>query len=307
MWKTEIPIKEMHMEIPAGSEDEDPQLHLPMYKFKSHFELPKSLATCRQSVESNEWIRIKHSIHYEVLLHNPDGHMSELRAHHGIRLFISPNLPVGDNNQVHETAGSSDATSNMLNDMQTAPPDYGHHRLDPLYDDIDPSGYMTPGLVSGANTPGFGLSVASSSEDLTSLNTIANSGVPHSQDLRRRLEGVLEGDNTNRRVQNGHSPPSTGPHSGTPSRSHSHFELASLANGSRVGSTPHLKDYDMNALRQVPSYDTAVRTPVRTPYSEVPPPFETDGSGMGTSPEPGIELPHPTHLRGAGNAGQVRF
>ncbi|KAE7996965.1 hypothetical protein FH972_001641 [Carpinus fangiana] len=296
MWKTEIPIKDMSMEIPEGSEDEDQQLGLPMYKFKAHFELPKSLTECRQSVENNEWIKIKHCVYYEVLLHNPDGHLSELRAHHGIRLFISPSLPVGEDNAVSSTIGNTDTTSSMLNDLQTAPPDYGHHRLDPLYDGIDQSGFMTPGPVSGMNTPGFSISGGGSNENLTSLNTVANTGNTLPEELQRRL-GLLQegGDAASERPQTHHSPPSTEQSSATPSRSHSHFELANLGNQGSSNSAPHLADYDMNALRQVPSYNTAIRTPVRTPFSEVPPTFEMVESSAPPSPDIGPQIPYAAH------------
>lgn len=78
MWKTETSVASTQMEIPEGSEDTDPELQLPNYKFKARFDLPKSLKQCRQSVEHGEWIQIKHMILYEILLHNPDGHMSEV-------------------------------------------------------------------------------------------------------------------------------------------------------------------------------------------------------------------------------------
>lgn len=78
MWKKESDVASQTMTVPEGSEDTDPDLSLPMFKFKSVFKLPESLNECRQSVEYNDWIRIKHMVVYSVILHNPDGHMSEV-------------------------------------------------------------------------------------------------------------------------------------------------------------------------------------------------------------------------------------
>lgn len=80
MWKTETIVAQHTMELPQDCGDTDSDLALPNYRFKARFDLPKSLKQCRQSVERGEWIQIKHMILYEILLHNPDGHMSEVRA-----------------------------------------------------------------------------------------------------------------------------------------------------------------------------------------------------------------------------------
>lgn len=87
MWKRETDILSKTSEVPEGCEDTDPQLNIPMFKFKSLFKLPESLTQCRQSVEYNEWIRIKHMVIYSVTLMNPDGHLSEVSE-----LASSPSL-----------------------------------------------------------------------------------------------------------------------------------------------------------------------------------------------------------------------
>jgi len=85
MWKSESNVAHHQMEIPSDCEDTDLELQLPCYKFKSRLDLPKSLKHCRQSVEHGEWIQIKHMILYEILLHNPDGHMSEVSVLRSLR------------------------------------------------------------------------------------------------------------------------------------------------------------------------------------------------------------------------------
>jgi len=78
MWKEEQDVFHDTMELPEGCGDIDLDTQLPMYKFTATWKLPKSLAVCRQTVENNEWIQIKHAAHYDILLRNPDGHLSEV-------------------------------------------------------------------------------------------------------------------------------------------------------------------------------------------------------------------------------------
>ena len=72
----------MTMDVPEACQDTNEQLQLPMYKFRSTLPLPRSLTKCRQSIEKNEWIRVKHQIHFEIILHNPDGHISQVSVIH---------------------------------------------------------------------------------------------------------------------------------------------------------------------------------------------------------------------------------
>lgn len=70
-----------------------------------------------------------------------------------------------------------------------APPLYGQHILDQIYGGLDPSGYTTPGLGTGMNTPFYGHSQSGSAEDLTSLDGIANNAIPPSA-LTARLQNL---------------------------------------------------------------------------------------------------------------------
>lgn len=52
-----------------------------------------------------------------------------------------------------------------------APPGYAEHRLDQLYNDVDPSGFQTPaGLASGLATPSGAISRTASVDNLASMN-----------------------------------------------------------------------------------------------------------------------------------------
>ena len=61
------------------------------------------------------------------------------------------------------------AAQNEITTHAHAPPLYGQHLLDQLYEDIDPSGFMTPGPASGINTPFYGHSRQGSSDNLAAM------------------------------------------------------------------------------------------------------------------------------------------
>ena len=114
---------------------------------------------------------------------NPDGHNSQLSANLPIHIFLSPQLPIDDdNNLVHEADQRLALTAPEMADF--TPPQYGEHVLDRLYDDIDESGYRTPAATSGVNTPtslhGRNLSLESLAPPTTvgnddiSVNTLQN-------------------------------------------------------------------------------------------------------------------------------------
>lgn len=149
-------------EMPAESDDFDNDLQLPMKKFSLVFDLPKCLDTCRQSNERDKWIQMKHLACYRIILHNPDGHPSELKAHHTIYLFISPNLPIGDNDCVERHMTIEHAT-NITAQETAVPPIYGEHMFDVPVDPFSglaTTAAPTPALRSGAATPGHSLGQA---------------------------------------------------------------------------------------------------------------------------------------------------
>ena len=64
------------------------------YVFSRTLSVPRSLRECLQGFEG-AGIKIRHNLEFKILLHNPDGHISELNANFPIFIFISPNLAIG--------------------------------------------------------------------------------------------------------------------------------------------------------------------------------------------------------------------
>lgn len=182
------------------------------------------------------------------------------------------------------------------NGQLEVPPSYERHQLDQLYDDIDPRNFM-----SGQNTPFYAMSRSTSRENLnglfhsaTAANTAANSrggGAHDLGDLQSRL-AQLQDRESHWNIDEDFAHPSprvsiqSPPPTNLPSR-HSALSFRGLlrqnsvrtpndsgyfpaqaqahpprAEGSNSNATT---PYDMDALARIPSYNTAVRTPVVTP------------------------------------------
>jgi arrestin-related trafficking adapter 4/5/7 len=242
--------------VPEGTENAD-ELFDESHRFTMKLDLPSSLKHCRQSVDT-ENIRLTHKLRLYVNLKNPEGHTSQLLVKNHVHLFISPNLPPNEDQSVvvdHQILNQQ-AIQDEVN--QNAPPTYGLHQLDELYNDIDPSGFMTPGgyhsmMQSGANTPFYAHSRSGSAENVASLDAVAQQpgGGASAAALQQRLANLdMSNERSsrfqpNRQQSSGDSTPALG--------GESYFDLA--------GSS-----YDMDALVRTPSYNTAVRTPLtRTP------------------------------------------
>ncbi|PGG96872.1 hypothetical protein GX51_07609 [Blastomyces parvus] len=141
------------------------------FEFSRILNLPKSLNKCLQDADTRG-IKIKHKLKFRVQLRNPDRHISELRASLPVSIFISPNLPIGDNNNLIDQSAHS--TQRVIHTMaQQAPPLYGEHRFDQLYSEIDFSGYRTPGNSSRPGTP---FSSLSRNLSIDNINTVVSSG-----------------------------------------------------------------------------------------------------------------------------------
>ncbi|EUC46509.1 hypothetical protein COCMIDRAFT_92659 [Bipolaris oryzae ATCC 44560] len=245
--------------VPDGIEDVD-ALFDESHRFSMTLDLPKSLKNCRQSVDT-ENIRLSHKLRLYVNLKNPEGHTSQLLVKNHVHLFISPNLPPNEDQSVviDQSILSQQAIQDEVN--QNAPPTYGLHQLDELYNDIDPSGFMTPGgyrsmMNSGANTPFFAQSRRGSTEDLTSLDAAMHQpgGGASAAALQHRLANLSMN----------HSDHPTRFH---PSRQNSSGDSTPAQSGEPAYFDLPASNYDMDALARTPSYNTAVRTPAgsRTP------------------------------------------
>lgn len=111
------------------------------FQFSRYLELPKSLNQCLQDCNA-KGIKVRHKVKFNVQLHNPDGHISELRANLPVTFYISPSLPINENNDLVDQTPQARRAA-VANDLaNAAPPVYGKHTLDALYSDMD--GYKTP-------------------------------------------------------------------------------------------------------------------------------------------------------------------
>ncbi|KAF2123256.1 hypothetical protein BDV96DRAFT_593689 [Lophiotrema nucula] len=288
----DMPANSAHR-VPSEVDDAD-QLFDESHRFSMSLDLPKSLKNCRQSVDT-EHIRLSHKLRLYVNLHNPEGHTSQLLVKNHVHLFISPNLPPNEDQSVVVDHAVLNSQAMRDEAAQNAPPTYGLHQLDELYNDIDPSGFMTPGghasmVNSGSNTPFYGHSRSGSTEDLSSLDAVAEGGASATA-LHNRLHNLSMNENRQTRF--------------APVRHPSHH--------SSGGSTPHSYDggyfaatttedfqqaeYDMELLARTPSYNTAVRTPARTALFEDLPTYEiatSRPSSPSRTPRSGRTTPSPT-------------
>jgi len=168
--KTEMDFPDNSRVTYADDTVDNPTLADEMFKFQAMLPLPKSLNICRQDVDGHQ-INVSHRFKLMVNIHNPEGHVSQLVCRLPVKLFISPNLPVDEHNQVLPNArGITDAELNSNEAALIAPPEYGRHHLDQMYSGIDLSGYLSRAGSSAATPAGqFAQSRRGSHENLRSL------------------------------------------------------------------------------------------------------------------------------------------
>lgn len=256
--------------------------------------LPKRLRQCIQDL-NHHGIKVRHKIKLTVALRNPDGHVSELRATLPVSIFISPNMPLDEQGNVVDQSPSTPRDEEL---GHIAPPGYGEHVLDQLYENVDMSGFQTPGVQSGINSPFYAQSRSGSSENLAAaVNHHSRPVAPAA--LTSRLEDVsLDPSQRNSSYNSvtsasgvasptgNYGPaPESEPHSGSLTRSNS----AEDGRSSSRNSAEHV-DFDasgLSELNKVPSYQTAVRTPARSraqSSSALLPDYQTAICGSRTPP-----------------------
>ncbi|KAE8453473.1 hypothetical protein EG329_010334 [Mollisiaceae sp. DMI_Dod_QoI] len=296
------------------------------YILKEKMPLPKSLSRCMQDVDVHG-IKIRHKVKFNIALHNPDGHISELRATLPVTIFISPNMPLTADGQLLDQTPLSTQTTDIV---QHAPPLYGEHVLDQLYADVDQSGMMTPAPQSGMNTPFYNQSRGGSHENLASLNEAAHpSGAVPPAALSTRLQNLNMGSRHNSlrrphagsgantpQTTQGHTDSEPGyfdqqshsaPNSNPLSRRTSEEDDQGASNLTSGQHTPEHIDYsDLGDLTKVPSYRTAVKTPVRgLSYGDALPNYETAVSAP-PSPVRSFTSPNTPGSDGEGVNGERR-
>lgn len=266
------------------------------FEFSRFLELPKSLSKCVQDCNV-KGIKVRHKLKFNVQLHNPDGHISELRANLPVALYISESLPLDENNDVVDQRPQATRAA-IQNDIDhAAPPVYEQHQFDQLYSDLDVAGYRSPGAALSSNVTPHSLSRRASHENISSLVAVAHD--PNSVSasaLSRRLadlrtsdrpavsgmtgsecqpsRGDLSRGDPYGRVDNDDPSPGTSlPSSAGPQThvgvvgvagAHEAARMSPMEEGRMYTSgstTPFFHTDHFEDLAKVPSYTTAVRTP----------------------------------------------
>ena len=212
-------------------------------------------------------------------------------------------MPLDENNDLISHRPQSLTTDDI---SHNAPPGYGDHTLDQLYSEVDPTGYLTPMNTSGGNTPFYAQSGATSEENLRSIDASATDNLSASI-LHHRLNNI-QNSNSSRlardRAQNieSHTPAQESSEAGLEIETRPHRQNAarhvrsanvrgsqtprSHSNSlSRRGSdedysssgaqTPQHIELNTDDLSRVPSYGTALKTPLRGHVSENLPNYQT--------------------------------
>jgi len=318
---TDTIVSKKSMDMPEGSEvylPEQEEIAGPMYDESYHFQMTlpfeKNLNKCRQSVDTDT-VKIDHKLRIYVSLHNPEGHVSQLLVKNMLNLFISPNVPIGEDSCL-QMSPTVEQNAQMATDQNLeAPPTYGSHQLDMLYDELDASGLQTPGIrsttVSGWSTPLYAGSRNASHENLASMDAVANgtgadspNGGASASALQARLASLQE-QHTSRSQhhinRSGLNSPHNGvddAHSGTSSRQSNSAHHSRRPSGQGNTYSINHDQYDMDALARIPSYNTAVRTPAaQTPGTYQLPTYDV---AVSRPPSPTLQDPPSAHTHRSG-------
>ncbi|KAL9128525.1 MAG: hypothetical protein Q9217_002821 [Psora testacea] len=288
------------------------------YIFSRAIPVPQSLRKCVQSFDALD-IKIRHHLAFNIQLHNPDGHVSELHANLPVFIFLSPNLPIDDNNNLVNGGGQAMAIA-AAELTELTPPQYGLHEFDRLYSDIDPSGYMTPaGSHSGAATPLDSRSRSVSVENLASMDALASTDFAASvlqnrlnsldaagpvgshRTARERSQLQSSGDDSLEHNSSlaGTPLPNTSPAGGYfTQQASSSTELTARNTPSRRSSeegggqtSPQHIEFSAEDLAKVPSYSTALQSNPRTPISEGLPTYQAAINPSIPGPQPPCPSP----------------
>ena len=243
----------------------------------------------------------------------------QLRATLPVSIFISPNLPIDEeNNLVDQTPQSAQRAIDDI--AQQAPPLYGDHQFDQLYSDVDPSGYRTPGPVSGPATPFGGLSRNLSAENLASMNAALTSTDISASALHSRLSNLHANRLSHPSPPDPEGPPDVrlnvpsdyfnGPSSGSTSHTPASPELSRRPSDevehdhdhipSGTATPFHPQSMELESLSRVPSYTTAMRSTVRMCEPGLPDYCDVVGPDIVTPTPP--QSPQRAYVRNGGRA-----
>ncbi|KAK3186277.1 hypothetical protein K4F52_005041 [Lecanicillium sp. MT-2017a] len=261
-WKFEVKREEDWQDVIEGTGQEG-------WALTKELSLPKKLRQCIQDI-NHHGIKVRHKIKLTVALRNPDGHISELRATLPVSIFISPNIPFDEHGDLVRQAPGAEAAGGTAQSATIAPPGYGEHILDQLYEDVDISGFQTPAIQSGVSSPFYAQSRSGSAENLAGM--VHGAAITPAA-LSSRLASVsMDPSQRNTSYHSSHSTGRASPPQGYGARSEIPSANLTRSNsgeeeGSDRASTEHVVHLDtaeFAELNRVPSYATAVRTPARS-------------------------------------------
>ena len=265
----ELQVATDEYELPEDAETEDVE-GAEGYIFTRQLQLPRKMRHCLQTAEEKN-MRVRHDIKFEIALHNPDGHVSEVRAHFAIHIFISPNMRLNEESELDIPIGGEPA----ILDGSMAPPGYNEHQLDTLYTEIDTHTYYTPGP---SQAPSRALSRRNSNEELDALDPALNSEVS-ANTLQNRLATLQTQDlpSGSESAQSPHalisahsqldshesSPPSgRSRHSSRQEPSDQESGPAEIPPLASFLDPQHI-EFNTEAMSRVPSYNTALQSATR--------------------------------------------
>ncbi|KAJ6095729.1 HECT-type ubiquitin ligase-interacting protein creD [Penicillium sp. IBT 16267x] len=302
------------------------------YQFTRYLDMPSTLTRCLQDTDT-KGIKIRHKLKFRIQLHNPDGHISELRATLPVSIFISPNVALDDNNNIRDSSAQTAHSAHQRRAAEEfaanqAPPLYGEHQFDQLYSEVDPNGYRTPGPGSGPNTPFGPLSRNISADNLASMNALTDTDISASA-LHSRLSSLNNAarlgnlspnepsnetpaeSHPNSRQLNVHFNDYFGHSSGSNSHSPASPELSRRTSDevdhehipSGMATPFHPQYAEVETLSRVPSYSTAVRATVGSFDSHLPDYNAVIASSLPTTPL--LQSPQQAYLRSGRNSGRA--
>ncbi|KAL4862190.1 hypothetical protein BDV12DRAFT_179121 [Aspergillus spectabilis] len=98
------------------------------YQFSRSLQLPRVLGQCVQDTDVMG-IRVHHRLKVTARMHNPDGHLSELRLTIPVAIYLSPQYRVWDGTSFIDATALS-PPEYLHEPSNEAPPPYGEHELD---------------------------------------------------------------------------------------------------------------------------------------------------------------------------------
>ncbi|CDO92949.1 unnamed protein product [Kluyveromyces dobzhanskii CBS 2104] len=324
--------------------------------------VPANLSKCTQDCIVLTNIKVRHKLKFVIALVNPDGHISELRASLPVQLFISPfvtvavkhaeNIDISSNNSGNNTDNDApeddlmfansnsevnlDAvnvsldnnTSTGPNTSLFAPPNYGNHVYDRLWNSITVE--ETP-IHSGTHSPVESnqppllartsdvselhqslqrLRLERETEDADDSGANFDNNVPSRSPLATPLS--LQDVPSQLRVsdyfllpqpnRNSHSLLNVPAHLRSPAQMDSPgFDYLSRTNSFEFkAGSPSKNDWELSSLSRVPSYDNAVKT--TSTMGDLPPAYLSDeverDEGSAAFCVGSLERPRELHTRG---------